>query len=441
MGRSRGWALGRGGSRAQGPGPALPPPSPPETGGVAGVAAGVMSQKEPDLELGPPAESAPLCPLHSQELKWFCIAERRLVCGGCKGPGGPCREHQVRRAEERAEELRNKIVDQCEKLQLQSAGITKYMAEVLPRKNQNAATMASGAREVVIQRLGLVRTVCESEEQRLLEQVHAEEERAHQSILTQRSHWAEALQKLGTLRTKLVAMLTDLDDHSLIQSEREIFERTEEAEGILDPQESEKLNFNQKCVRSPLLTQLWASAVLCCLSGTEDICVDERTISPFLQLSEDRKTLTFNPKKSKAYADGPERFDHWPNALASTSFQSGLHAWMVNVENSCAYKVGVSSSQLPRKGSGSDTRLGYNAFSWVFSRYDQEFRFLHCGQHQPLALLRCPDRIGVLLDLAAGELLFYEPTSGALLCSHHTQFEGPIFPVFAVADQNISIVQ
>lgn len=45
--------------------------------------------------------------------------------------------------------------------------------------------------------------------------------------------------------------------------------RTEEAEGILDPKESEKLNFNEKCTRSPLLTQLWATAILGSLSGEE----------------------------------------------------------------------------------------------------------------------------------------------------------------------------
>lgn len=39
------------------------------------------------------------------------------------------------------------------------------------------------------------------------------------------------------------------------------------AEGILEPQESLKLNFNQSCVQSPLLHRLWASAVLCCLAG------------------------------------------------------------------------------------------------------------------------------------------------------------------------------
>ncbi|XP_044776438.1 B box and SPRY domain-containing protein isoform X2 [Neomonachus schauinslandi] len=390
--------------------------------------------------------SAPLCPEHGQALSWFCCSERRPVCAACAGLGGRCRGHRIRRAEERAEELRNKIVDQCERLQFHSASIARYVAEVLPGKNQRAVSTASAARELVIQRLGVVRSLCESEEQRLLEQVHGEEERAHQSILTQRVHWTEALQKLNAIRTSLVGMLTHLDDLQLIvsqagQKEQEIFERTEEAEGILDPQESDKLNFNEKCIRSPLLTQLWVTAVLGSLSGTEDVRIDERTVSPFLQLSDDRRTLTFNAKKSKACADAPERFDHWPNALAATSFQAGLHTWMVNVQNSCAYKVGVALGQLPRKGSGSDSRLGHNTFSWVFSRYDQEFRFSHDGQHEALGLLRCPTQLGVLLDLQAQELLFYEPASGTVLHAHHVPFSGPLFPVFAVADQTISIIR
>ncbi|XP_038601617.1 B box and SPRY domain-containing protein [Tachyglossus aculeatus] len=413
----------------------------PGTGSREPGTGAMSAPAPPEGPAGPGSRSAePRCPEHGLELRWFCGTERRLACSGCTGPGGRCRGHRGRPARERADQLRNKIVDQCEKLQLQSASITKYMADVLPGKKQSAASSASGAREVVIQRLTLLRSVCESEEQRLLEQVHVEEERAHQSILTQRAHWSEALKKLEALRTSLVGLLTHLDDLSLVQAEQEIFERSEEAEGILVPQESEKLNFNQKCVHSPVLSQLWASAVLFCLPGTEDVRVDEKTISPFLTLSEDRRTLTFNPKKTKVYPDGPERFDHWPNALASSSYQGGLHAWLVSVGQSCAYKVGVSSGLLPRKGSGNDTRLGHNAFSWVFSRYDKEFRFSHDGQHKPLELLHCPAQVGVLLDLAAGELLFYEPGSCAILHSHRVPLAGPLFPVFAVADQSISIV-
>uniref|UniRef100_A0A8B9DYV1 B-box and SPRY domain containing n=1 Tax=Anser cygnoides TaxID=8845 RepID=A0A8B9DYV1_ANSCY len=331
--------------------------------------------------------------------------------------------------------FQNKLVDQCERLQLQSAAISKHMAEVLPAKSQSVLTAANGARELVIQRLMFVGKVCENEEQRLLENVHAEEERVHQSILTQQAHWTEALQKLDALRTYLVDMITNLDDQGL-RAEKEIFERTEVAEGILEPQESAKLNFNQQCVQSPLLHRLWASAVLSC---SQEIHIDEKTVSPHLSLSEDKKTLTFSPKKAKLDLDCPDRFDHWPNALATAAFQTGLHAWKISVEKSCAYKLGVCYGSLPRKGSGNEVRLGFNAASWVFSRYDKEFRFLHAGQPQPVELIKSPAEIGVLVDFAGGEVLFYDPDSCAILFSHRETFAAPLYPVFAVAHHSISL--
>ncbi|NXM05139.1 BSPRY protein, partial [Tyrannus savana] len=339
----------------------------------------------------------------------------------------------------------DKLVDRCEQIQLQSAAIARHVDEVLPAKDQAVLSAASAARELVIQRLLFVGKACENEEQRLLERVHAEEERAHQSILTQQVHWTEALHKLGALRTYLVDMITNLDDQGLLLCVLKLllfcFARTEVAEGILEPQESLKLNFNQTCVQSPLLHRLWASAVLCCLTGSQEIHIDERTLSPQLSLSEDKRTLTFSPKKAKADLDCPERFDHWPNALATAGFHSGLCAWKVGVEQSCAYKLGVCYGSVPRKGSANEGRLGFNAVSWVFSRYDREFRFLHAGQPQPVELIKAPAQIGVLVDFGAGEVLFYDPDSCTILFSHRETFTEPVYPVFAVAHQSISLLQ
>lgn len=78
--------------------------------------------------------------------------------------------------------------------------------------------MASNAREVLIQRLNLVRNMCESEEQQLLERVHTEEERAHQNILTQQVHWTESQRKLEALRNYMVAVITATDDRGLVVS-------------------------------------------------------------------------------------------------------------------------------------------------------------------------------------------------------------------------------
>ena len=177
------------------------------------------------------------------------------------------------------------------------------------------------------------------------------------------------------------------------------------------------------------------------LAGSQQIHIDEKTVSPHLSLSEDRKTLTFRPKKAKVDLDCPEQFDHWPNALAATAFHSGVCAWRISVGKSCAYKLGVCYSSLPRKGPGNEVRLGFNADSWVFSRYDKEFRFLHAGQPQAVELIKSPAEIGVLVDFAGGEVLFYDPDSCAILFSHRESFAKPLYPVFAVAHQSISLVQ
>ncbi|KAM4662314.1 B box and SPRY domain-containing protein [Discoglossus pictus] len=383
-------------------------------------------------------ETPDTCREHGEKLAWVCYQEQKLICAKCRTLGS-CQPHNTKPVEERASQIRNKIVDQCEKLQLQTAGIEKYLTDALPAKTPRVASTARAAREMVIQRLSFIREQCDNEEQRLLEEVHAEEERVQQGILTQRAHWTESARKLSGIRTYLVDMLTKLDDLSLINSENEMDERTEEAEGILEPQESDKLNFNPNCAHSPLLNRLWASSVLCCTTACEDLTFDQMTISPLLTLSEDN-ALTFLHKKPKHFTDGPERFNHWPNCLATQSFQNGVHAWKVNVEKSAAYKLGVAYGSLARKGSGNEARLGYNPESWVFSRYDKDFRFSHDSQHHAVELLKSPKHIGVLVDLEGGELIFFDPVSCVILYTHPTRFTAPVFPVFAVADESICLI-
>ncbi|KAE8582092.1 hypothetical protein XENTR_v10019942 [Xenopus tropicalis] len=406
------------------------------------ISLGAPGEEPGDLGMIPAAGTSDpqpggTCREHGGPLLWFCYPESRLICQQCRNR---CQNHRTVPLEERAAQIRNKIVDRCEKLQLQTAGIQKYLGDTLPAKTPRVAATARAARELVIQRLNLIRTVCDNEEQRLLEEVHAEEERAQQGILTQRAHWSDSALKLSGIRTDLVDMLTKLDDLNLISSAEAIEERTEEAEGILEPQESDKLNFNPNCVQSPMLKRLWVSSVFCCPAVCEDITFDTKTMGPLLALTED-KALTFLQKKAKNYSDEPERFNHWPNCFATGSFQGGVHSWKVNVEKSGAYKLGVAYGSMARKGSGNDSRLGYNPDSWVFSRYDKDFRFSHNSEHQAVELLRSPKHIGVVLDYDVGELIFYDPGACVVLHTHRARFHQPVFPVFAVADESIAFVQ
>ncbi|KAJ8286809.1 hypothetical protein GJAV_G00043510 [Gymnothorax javanicus] len=386
------------------------------------------------------SSSAGLCVDHKSELDWFCRLDGKLVCANCALVGS-CHGHRVTPVARRAADVRNQLVDVCEKMQLQALRIENFVNKTLVAKERALHAEASVVRERVVTRVSQVREALEEEEQRLLEEVQKEQERIQHSLLTQRVHWTDALTTLTDIRTSLVHTLTHMEDSQLAVGGPEIEERVEEAEGVGEPRDSDHLNLDPGCGDSCLLQALWASTMLSGPSGPsrQTLRFDERTVSPLLSLSEDQRTLTFLPKRARqSPVYDPARFTSWPNALCTTQL-SGVHCWVLEVSQSCAFKVGVCYPCMERKGSTDESRLGYNAQSWVVSLYEEEFSFCHMGHHQSLRLLQKPERVGVLLDWPGHTLLFYDPDSTTILHTVHHKFTAPLLPACAVADHSVTL--
>lgn len=382
------------------------------------------------------------CPDHGSDMDWFCISEQKMICSHCAAVGS-CLGHSVTRLATRVTAVRNQLVDVCEKIQLQALRIERFVSHTLAAKERALQVEASRAREHVLAQVSRVREALEEEEQRLLEEVQREEERVEECLLTQRSHWGQALSGLTQTRTRLVHTLTHTADTQLATAGQEITERVEEAEGVGDPCDSDKLNLNPACSDSRLLKGLWAGAVLLgpAAYGSADLQFDERTVSPLLGLSEDRCTVTFLPKRPRqSPAYDPSRFDSWPNVLGTAAMSSGTHNWVTEVGQSGAYKVGVCYQSVERKGSGNGPRLGYSDRSWVLSHYDGDYTFCHAGKHRALSVVRRPQRVGVLLDWPSRTLLFYEPDSAVVLHSLTHAFDAPLLAACAVADRSATLL-
>lgn len=88
-----------------------------------------------------------------------------------------------------------------------------------------AQAAASRAREQVLAQVSAAREALEEEEQRLLEEVHREEERVEQCLLTQKAHWSQALASLSQTRSSLVHTLTHTPDAQLVVRDWDIFVR------------------------------------------------------------------------------------------------------------------------------------------------------------------------------------------------------------------------
>ncbi|XP_023149221.2 B box and SPRY domain-containing protein [Amphiprion ocellaris] len=395
-----------------------------------------------DNESGIFSVESELCVEHEAELDWFCGTEQKLICSHCAIVGS-CHGHTVTPVATRVTAVRNRLVDVCEKMQLQALRIERFIEQTLTAKEQNLQAAANRAREQVLAQVSAAREALEEEEQRLLEEVQREEERVEQCLLTQRAHWNQALSSLSQTRSRLVHTLTHTPDAQLVISVQEIADRVEEAEGVGEPCDTNILNLNPNCSDSTLLRGLWAAALLLGPNayGSSVLKFDERTVNPLLSLSEDFCTLTFlrkKPRQPQPY--NPARFDHWPNALGSLSMSSGTHSWVVDVGQSAAFKVGVCYASLERKGSGDEARLGHNSQSWVLAHYDGDYSFCHAGKKVPLQVVKKPQRIGLLLNWPSQTLMFYEPDSCAVLYSLTEQFSAPLLPACAVTDRSITIL-
>ncbi|KAI5615650.1 B box and SPRY domain-containing protein [Silurus asotus] len=381
-----------------------------------------------------------VCPEHEEDVDRYCRTEGRPVCPKCVDQGA-CRNHRVIQLQLRATSVRNQLVDICEKMQLQALQIERFINNTLTAKEKALQTEASGARERVVAQVNAVREALDEEEQRLLEVVQREEERIEQCLLTQRAHWTKALNTLTHARTSLVHTLTHSTDTLLVCSNSEISDMIEAADGVGEPKDSEHLNLNRDCSDSKLMLGLWASALILGSTATSRMYFDERTVSHLLLLSSDQLSLTYRPKRQKKpLLYDPARFDNWPNALCLEQISSGTHAWVMYVGDSAAFKVGVCYHSMERKGSTNESRLGFNAKSWVLSHYEGNFSYCHNSQIVNLVVVKNPTKIGVLLDWTTQTLLFYDPDSKCVLHAARHAFTEPLLAACAVADQRVSIV-
>ncbi|XP_071219911.1 B box and SPRY domain-containing protein-like isoform X2 [Salvelinus alpinus] len=331
-----------------------------------------------DTESGIFSGESELCVEHESDLDWFCCSEQKLICSHCTIVGS-CQGHTVTALANRVTAVRNQLVDVCEKMQLQARRIEHFINKTLTAKERALQVEASGARERVVAQT----------------------------------------------------------------SGQEIADRVEDAEGVGEPCDTDWLNLKAGCSDSKLMRGLWASAILLgpIAYGSAHLTFDERTVSSLLSLSEDLCTLTFLPKRSRQSPPyDPARFDSWPNALGTLSISSGTHSWVMDVGESGAFKVGVCYTSMGRKGSGNDSRLGYNGQSWVLSKYDGDFSFCHAGKNTPLHVIHKPKSLGLLLDWPSQTLVFYDPDSSAVLHSVRHAFSGPLLPAFAVADRSVTIL-
>ncbi|XP_043828311.1 probable E3 ubiquitin-protein ligase TRIML1 [Dromiciops gliroides] len=167
------------------------------------------------------------------------------------------------------------------------------------------------------------------------------------------------------------------------------------------------------------------------LNFHRDITLDPETANPHLILSDDLKSVKYDPVPQ----DVPyslKRFDFAPCVLATQSFTSGKHYWEVDVGNKTEWEVGICRESIRRKGNV------YKIFGYTWTLVAMPFRNtfrLWCSNHevhvtQPLS------KVGIFLDYKRGHIAFYNAADGTFIYSSaNNDFQGALHPCFFPCSQ------
>uniref|UniRef100_UPI00358E0D71 E3 ubiquitin/ISG15 ligase TRIM25-like n=1 Tax=Myxine glutinosa TaxID=7769 RepID=UPI00358E0D71 len=120
-----------------------------------------------------------------------------------------------------------------------------------------------------------------------------------------------------------------------------------------------------------------------------------------IKISRDFRKATRSGTDQK-YPDHPDRFDVWPQLVASDCFSSGRYYWEVNVKSSRSCRIGICLNSIGRKGEKSG--LGMNAESWCLQKYEKLYSAHHNFKKTALSVSGEPERVGFFLDCEVGEL-------------------------------------
>ncbi|XP_071327159.1 NLR family CARD domain-containing protein 3-like [Trachinotus anak] len=161
-----------------------------------------------------------------------------------------------------------------------------------------------------------------------------------------------------------------------------------------------------------------------------ELTIDTNTVNTKIKLSDDNRTVT-RVEEDQSYPDHPDRFDHWPQLLCTTSL-TGRCYW--EVEWSRAVRISVSYRGMTRRGDKDDRVFGWNDQSWSLSCSNDGYSFRHNKEVTSIPSSFVSNRIAVYVDCPAGTLSFYRVSSDSLihLYTFNTTFTESLYPGFAV---------
>ncbi|NWS77688.1 TRI35 protein, partial [Crotophaga sulcirostris] len=366
-----------------------------------------------------------LCPLHHEEAKFFCLEDKDLVCFVCQS-SKQHEGHKMRTVQEAAADFKAKLKNMDITLREKAkdfANMHRSYKAVFKHNEVEAVRL-----EAQIKRqFAKLHEFLRDEEKALLAQLQEEAQHKYDFVKDKMKQLMEDSQAMLSEANHLQADFKE-DDYTFLMAHRNRKRRfictTEEPQNV----RSGMLLDAAKYLGS-LQYKVWKKMLD--VITVVPFSFDPNSAAAWLSVSEDLTSVTHGGYQP--LVRNPERFTSAPCILGSRGFSTGFHTWVVDLDGSIDWRVGVArpcgDSHWPFHH---DARSGFWYIYCVPGKEGKVCRISNMARSElPLDNLR---RIRVELDCDEGELSFYNADQKTHIYTFHDNFGGTVFPYFCMEE-------
>uniref|UniRef100_A0A3Q0SHK3 Tripartite motif containing 35-13 n=1 Tax=Amphilophus citrinellus TaxID=61819 RepID=A0A3Q0SHK3_AMPCI len=370
--------------------------------------------------------SEPLCSLHSEKLRLFCLDHQQPACVVCRDSKAH-KNHNFSPIEEAAQDHRKELQRRLKPLQ-----------DKLKSFEQAKVKYDQTAEHIKIQAQQTERQI--KEQFKKFHQFLQEEEEARIAVLREEKElkFRNMKEKTEALSKEIAALSETIrateeqvraEDVLFLHNYKPAAEQIQERLLLEEPELVSGALVDVAKHLGNLTFSIWAKMKE--VVSYTPVILDPNTAHPELMLSEDLTSVRHANKQN--LPDNLERFDYHPVVLGSEGFATGIHCWDVEVRNDKYWCVGMVKASVCKKG---------RVLTGFWEIYFDEGRYIAGSPplSQKVLSVKNLQRVRVQLDCDRGKLSFFDLDTSTHIHTFKHTFTEKLFPYIETKNQQVKIL-